>query len=100
MKDISQIIPVGYESRVSREALMIFTGMPDRKVRKLIEESKAPIVNIDDGYFIPDMDNPVDKIYMRAYYMREIKRAQSILRKVSKYKALMNIMEGQLELKL
>lgn len=100
MKDIAEIIPTGYESRVSREWLVIMTGMSDRTIRQMIEASEMPIVNIDDGYFVPDMRSQKDRAFMKYYYARESKRARSVMRKLDKFRNYMNTMEGQMELQI
>lgn len=97
MNDIATVIPMGYANRVSREQLIIFTGLTDRKIRSLIEVSNEPIINVDNGYFIPDPNNPRDREYANVYYRREHARAMSILSKLKRYKGITNTMEGQME---
>lgn len=55
MRDISEIIPVGYKNAISRQELMIRAGVSDRKMRQLIKASPVLICNLQDdrGYFIP-----------------------------------------------
>ena len=59
MSNILNYIGVGRENAVDRFRLMELTGLPDRKVRSLIEEARregALIVNAQDGagYYISD----------------------------------------------
>lgn len=80
--NIIKHIPVGHDNAITRQELMYRTGVSDRGVRALIEQArkKTPIINagIGNGYFIPDMKNPVDRALLRSYLHQEKARARSI----------------------
>lgn len=66
MLDISRFIPEGKENSVSREVLATRLGLPDRTVRKLIEEARDRgelICNDGDG-----------EGYYRSYDIGQIER--------------------------
>lgn len=82
MIDIATIIPVGHANAVSRKYLVAKTGLKDRAIRKAIEISDAPIINLGYGYFIPDENDPVDQSEAMAYCAQERARAQTIVNKM------------------
>ena len=74
---IEKYIPKGRDHAIKRKELSWITGMPDRKVRKEIEDARRNgivILNDGDGYYITD---DLDDMYR--YYLRETARAMSIL---------------------
>ena len=77
---IENYIPKGYKNRVSREVLETLTRQSDRKNRKEMEDALLVrgvlIVNIDNGYFIPDGSSE-DMLKAKAYYNREVTRTSS-----------------------
>ena len=77
---IENYIPKGYKNRVSRETLEKITRQSDRKNRKQMEDALLSrgvlIINIDNGYFIPD-GSAEDKMKSIAYYHREVARTSS-----------------------
>lgn len=80
--DIATIIPIGHENAVSRKYLVTKTGLKDRAIRKAIEISDAPIINLGYGYFIPDENDPIDQSEAIAYCAQERARAQTIINKM------------------
>lgn len=83
--DISYYIPVGREKAVSRKDLMKVTGLPDRVIRRMISESAEPIINIGDGYFIPDVTNENDMDFLRKYVQMENNRIHRLQVKMQKF---------------
>lgn len=76
--NLEDYINVGHENAVSREYLCKVTGMTDRILRKTIEESDLPIINMGYGYYIPDMENEVDAFEARKYVTQELARINTI----------------------
>lgn len=76
--DLEQFIPVGHENAVSRKWLSSITGSSDRVVRRAIEVSELPIINMGYGYYIPDMENEVDRSEMQSYIAQERSRMRAI----------------------
>ena len=77
MRSITSYIPTNKESAVSREMLCQWTGLTDRKVRKLIELARAEgvmILSFGNGYYISE-----DLEELQRYYAQERRRAISIL---------------------
>ena len=77
MRTITSYIPTKKESAVSREMLCEWTGLPDRKVRRLIESARREgvmILSFGNGYYISE-----DLEELRKYYAQERRRAISIL---------------------
>lgn len=57
----------------------------DRKIRKEIEEMNHHgwvIINVGDGYYIPQPDDPVDVKEYKEYINKEKARARKILKKI------------------
>lgn len=79
---IENAIQVGHANALSREYLSKITGLSDRMVRKAIELSTRPIVNMGYGYFIPDENDAVDRAEAHAYRQQETARARSIIEKI------------------
>lgn len=81
---IEKYIPKGYRNRISRRDLETLTRKSDRINRREMEtallERNVLIVNIDNGYFIPD-GSPEDMLKARAYYRRETARTSSCSRR-------------------
>lgn len=75
-------IPTGSRNAVSRKRLRILTGLCDRRVRGEIHEARRyiPILNLSDGsgYFIPDMNEPGDRLLLKEYVRQEEHRLKSI----------------------
>lgn len=76
--DIADMVPVGHENAVSRKYLASVTGLSDRMVRKAIEVSRSPIVNLGYGYFIPDEHDAYDRSEVSAYCAQERARVNAI----------------------
>lgn len=79
MIDIVQFIPQGKENAVTRSYLATVLGLPDRRVRKLIQEARnngEMILNAQDGagYYISD-----DAEELKRQYRSNRNRAMSIL---------------------
>lgn len=79
---IEELIPLGRANAVSRKYLASVTGLDDRKVRRLISNSTAPIVNLGYGYFQPNMEDSVDVSEARAYVAQERARIRSLEEKL------------------
>ena len=79
---VENAIQVGHANALSREYLSKITGMSDRMVRRAIELSTKPIVNMGYGYFIPDENDSVDRAEAHAYRQQEAARARSIIEKL------------------
>ena len=95
MTNILDFIPEGTEKPpVTRETLMLLTGLTDRNIRNEINAAKRqkPIVNVGNGYYIPtDPDDP----NLKAYIIQETHRIGAISRGLRKHKALYKINKGQ-----
>ena len=80
MVNILDFIPYGHDNAVTREYLCAVTGMPDRKVRKHIEEAikeGAMIANVGKGYF--QLKDSTDIPYFEAYYRSNDNKGWSII---------------------
>lgn len=79
---IMNLIPVGHENAVTRQQLCISTGMNDRRIRKAIAEARREIIilNLQDGngYYVPDMEDDVDKAELKRFVKQEEHRLKSI----------------------
>ena len=77
--NITDYIPYGRENAVTREQLMMLTGMPDRAVREAIAQARRDtvILNLQDGngYYRPVED---DKPLVERFLRQETKRAKTI----------------------
>jgi len=72
---ITDFIPVGHESAVKRSYLVEVTHLTDRRLRELIEIERingTPIINVGNGYYIADKNDPVD-VYEVADYMETMR---------------------------
>ena len=62
--NIIDYIPKGRDNKISRESLVLCTGLPDRSVRRLISAARAqgsPIVGSPTGgYYIAETDEDVN----------------------------------------
>lgn len=81
--NIEDYVPTGHENAVSREFLEKQIGASDRMIRRAISESSAPIINVGGGYFIPDMNDPVDVVDLRGYVLQEQARVKSLQDKIA-----------------
>lgn len=78
---IEDYIPSGYENRVSRDYLHDVIHIPDRGIRRMIEDAADRgilIVSADGGYFRP---TKADAIYVGQYFGKEDKRFRTISHK-------------------
>ena len=95
MENIMDYIPVGNESEpVSRESLVMWTGMTDRQVRQEIKLAKAmfPIVNVGTGYYVADdPDDPG----LAEYIKRESHRIREISKGLKRHKQLAKVNKAQ-----
>lgn len=83
--NILDYIQVGHRNAVTRNQLMITTGLSDRKIRDMIEKEctrEHPILNMQDGkgYFQPSAD---EMYLVRLYRSQENHRTIKIRKKVS-----------------
>ena len=95
MLNILEYIPEGTKATpVTRETLMLLTGLSDRAVRNEINSAKRqkPIVNVGNGYYIPD--DPDDP-NLKTYINQETHRIREISRALRKHKALYKINKDQ-----
>lgn len=80
--NILDYISTGRMNAITRHALAIRTGISDRQVRDLIHYARRdiPILNMQDGrgYFIPNMNDDVERELLAAYVRQEEKRLKSI----------------------
>lgn len=94
-------IPVGYDNRVGREYLVKVTGCSDRIVRKAIEvavrSQEVIIINVDKGYFIPDLEDENDVRRFHFFVSQESARANSVHEKVASYNAMFDVAIAQME---
>ena len=89
--DITNVMPIGHENAVSRKYLASKTGMSDRAVRRAIEISNEPIINLGYGYFIPDMTNAVDCSEVASYIAQERARINALEEKLDrKFSSIIN----------
>lgn len=79
---VENAIQVGHANALTREYLSKITGLSDRMVRRAIELSTKPIVNMGYGYFIPDENDSIDRAEAHAYRLQETARARSIIEKM------------------
>ena len=86
---IINFIPFGKEHAVSRYELAHFTGLNDRKVRRLISEAREEhvILSLENGkgYYQPSRE---DYAELRKYIKREESRAKSVFATLKKARAL------------
>jgi len=69
--NIIDYIPSGRDNAISRESLVLCTGLPDRHVRRLIAAARAegePIVgNPSGGYYMAETDADIDLLLGELY---------------------------------
>lgn len=97
--NILDYIPVGHKNAVTRNQLMIATGLSDRKIRDMIEKEctrEHPILNMQDGkgYFQPSAD---EMYLVRLYRSQENHRTIKIRKKVSELDRYMKSQCNELE---
>lgn len=97
---IENYIPYGKDNAVTREELVMRTGLSDRQVRDCIEEAKrergACICNLSDskGYFFPTIE---EYQQLKSYIDQEESRAKKILTALRGHKALYeDIIKGRM----
>ena len=93
--DILDYIPYGTTDKpMKRSDIVRLTGLSDRKVRRYMQEAKLyyPIVNIGDGYYIPD--DPDDP-NLKAYIIQETHRIREISRGLRRHKRLFKTNKNQ-----
>lgn len=80
--DITKYIPIGNKNAIRRRYLCTITGLSDRKMRRAIHDArhKTVILNLSngDGYFLPDMDDPLDRKLLVRFVQQEQSRIKSI----------------------
>ena len=81
---LESIIPVGRNRAVSRETLCKIMNADDRVVRSLISYSSKPIINLGEGYFVPDMDDYEDVRLLGVYVAKEQERIHSLTEKLNR----------------
>ena len=78
---IEDYIPEGRANAISREELVLRTGLPDRQVRKMIETARETgcIINLQDGegYYIPTKEERID---VQTWYRAQRSRAIGVLK--------------------
>ena len=100
MIDILDFIPYGTDKEpVKRYELEWLTGKSDRQIREEIRILKRtyPIINVGDGYYIPnDPDDP----NLEAYIRKEMHRIREISKGLRRHKRLWKINKDQEILKI
>lgn len=80
--DILNYIPTGSGNAVGRKYLSSVTWLTDRRMRIEIHKArrKIPILNLSDGtgYYIPDMNDPLDQMNLVRFVQQEESRLKSI----------------------
>lgn len=80
--DILDYIPTGQMNAVTRSELCRRTGINDRVMRVAIHKARRqiPILNMQDGkgYFIPDMNNPDERMLLKKFVRQEESRLKNI----------------------
>jgi hypothetical protein len=70
-------IPIGHRNAIQRQG----QGLSDRRFRAEIEELNRTgdcIINVGNGYYRPDPNDPVDVAETELYFGKELKRARAI----------------------
>lgn len=91
---IEDLIPHGYNKRVSRGYLQEMSGLTDRKVRQEIAQAVERgilIISADGGYFIP---GPADSLYVDMYCAQERQRSRTQAAKTRRLKRLARVWAG------
>lgn len=89
---IEEFIPFGYKNRISRPMLQNIMHIPDRAIRKQIEEAAERgvlIASCNGGYF--QRQSAEDDPYIEEYIAKERSRLRSQCRKMN---ALRHAWEG------
>lgn len=80
--DILEYIQTGHKNAIGRTLLSSLTGLSDRKMRNAIHFARreTPILNLSkgDGYFIPDINDPIDQKMLIKFVQQEESRLKSI----------------------
>ena len=103
MIDILEYIPYGTTDKpITRDELrQLFADEkdPDRTARRMIARAKKqyPIINVGEGYYIPD--DPDDP-NLRAYIYKEMHRIKEISRGLRNHKRLFNTNKNQETMKV
>lgn len=86
---VLNVMPIGFDNRLSRKALSGICNLSDRQVRKAIEEivqsGQAIIINMKKGYFIPNLKNEKDKKYYNLFISQEQSRITNLQKKMKSY---------------
>lgn len=80
---------LGHENAVSRGDLKVLTKNDDRVTREYIAMAREDgyiIINIGNGYFLVDWDDPEDEKEFLKFYSVERKRAKTQLQALETYK--------------
>ena len=91
MIDILDFIPYGTTDKpITRADLAQLTGLDDRNIRVLIAKAKReyPIINVGEGYYVPD--DPDDP-NLRIYIHKEMHRIKEISKGLKTHKRFYNI---------
>mgnify|MGYP000877806841 CR=1 FL=1 len=80
--DILNYIPTGSKNAIGRKYLASVAGLSDRSMRNEIHNArrKIPVLNLSDGtgYYIPDMNDPIDRMNLAKYVRQEESRISEI----------------------
>ena len=79
---IENVIKTGHNNALTRAYLTKLTGLSDRMLRRAIALSTKPIVNNGYGYFVADINDPIDRSEAHAYRAQERARIQSTIDKM------------------
>ena len=70
-RSIENYIPVGRENKISRQSLVLCTGLPDRSVRRLISDARmrgVPIVGDPaGGYYMAETEADINLLLGELY---------------------------------
>ena len=91
MSQIEDFIPYGHENKISREMLVIRTGLSDRIVRSEIETARKIrhiLIVPDDGYFRPRKYDKTDGSILRTFIAQEDQRVKTLEENVDNYKQM------------
>ena len=84
--DIKKFIPIGHENAVTIDTLCRMTGYSNRVVRRMIADSDAIILNLQDGkgYFRMNPRTKAERSFAEKYSAQEKSRGWSVLKKAFK----------------
>ena len=87
MKNIIDLIPVGYENAITIYEIESLTGLSNRKIRSAIAKSKELVINLQDGqgYFKPDDDEEHLVEIWKAITRSRIQELQARVRQANKW---------------